>query len=79
MASAIYNDIAAKARTLREVYGGMLSLTQLTRELGLKDQRAAKAWAAEHGIGNQIGPRVRYDADQIAKALVMGRGMVSYG
>ena len=79
MASAIHNAIAAKTRILREEYGGMLSLKQLTRELGLKDTRAAKAWAEEHGIGNQIGPRVRYDADQIAKALVMGRGMVSYG
>lgn len=77
--ASIHNDIAAKARILREVYGGMLSLTQLTRELGLKDQRAAKAWAEEHGIGNQIGSRVRYDVDQIAKVLVMGRGMVSYG
>lgn len=76
MASTIHNEIAEKRRTMRGIYGGMMTLVDLTRELGLKDPRAAKAWAAEHNIGNQIGRRVRYDTDTVAKILVMGRGMV---
>lgn len=76
MAAAIYNEIAEKRRTMREIYGGMMSLTDLTRELGLKDKRVAKAWALQHGIGNQIGRWVKYDTDTVAKTIVMGRGMI---
>ena len=76
MASAIYNEIAEKRRTLRSLYGGMMSLTDLTRELGLKDSRVAKAWAVANGIGNQIGGHVRFETDCVAKVIVMGRGMV---
>lgn len=76
MAAAIYNEIAEKRRTLRGLYGGMMNLTDLTRELGLKDKRVAKAWAAQRGIGNQIGRFVKYETDQVAKLIVMGRGMV---
>ena len=75
MASAVYNEIAEKRRTLRGLYGGMMNLTDLTRELGLKDTRVAKAWAAQHGIGNQIGRYVKFDTDMVAKAIVNGRGM----
>lgn len=76
MATAIHKEIAEKRRTMREIYGGMMSLTELTRELGLKDKRVAKAWAAANGIGNQIGRLVKYDTDTVAKILVLGRGMV---
>lgn len=76
MASAIHNEIAEKRRTLRGIYGGMMSLTELTHELGLKDKRVAKAWALQHGIGNQIGRWVKFDTDMVAKHIVMGRGMV---
>lgn len=76
MAAAIYNEIAEKRRTLRGLYGGMMNLTDLTHELGLKDKRVAKAWAAQHGIGNQIGRFVKFETDQVAKLIVMGRGMV---
>lgn len=74
--AAIHNEIAEKRRTMRGIYGGMMSLTDLTRELGLKDPRTAKAWAAANGIGNRIGNRVRYDTDSVAKTIVMGRGMI---
>lgn len=74
--AAIHNEIAEKRRTLRSIYGGMMSLTDLTRELGLKDRRAAKAWATQNGIGNQVGRYVRFDTDCVAKIIVMGRGMV---
>lgn len=74
--AAIHNEIAEKRRTLRGIYGGMMSLTDLTRELGLKDPRAAKAWAVRNGIGNQVGRWIRFDTDAVAKTIVMGRGMI---
>lgn len=74
--STLYNEIAEKRRTLRSIYGGMMNLTDLTRELGLKDKRVAKAWAQEHGIGNQVGRFVKFDTDMVAKHIVMGRGMI---
>ena len=76
MASAIHNEIAEKRRTMRSIYGGMMTLADLTRELGLKDRRAAKAWAVSNGIGNQIGRFIKYDTDTVAKTIVLGRGMV---
>lgn len=76
MASAIHNEIAEKRRIMRGLYGGMMTLADLTRELGLKDTRAAKAWATANGIGNQIGRWIKYDTDTVAKTIVLGRGMV---
>lgn len=76
MASAIHNEIAEKRRTMRAIYGGMMNLSQLTEELGLKDKRVAKAWAIQNGIGNQIGRFIKYDTDKVAKTIVLGRGMV---
>ena len=76
MASAIHNEIAEKRRTMRAIYGGMMNLSQLTEELGLKDKRVAKAWAIQNGIGNQVGRFIKYDTDTVAKTIVLGRGMV---
>lgn len=76
MAAAIYNEIAEKRRTMRSIYGGMMTLTDLTHELGLKDKRVAKAWAVQNGVGNQIGRFIKFDTDMVAKLIVMGRGMV---
>lgn len=70
------SEIAEKRRILRAVYGGMMNLTQLTRELGLKDSRVAKAWAAEKGIGNLVGRTIRFETDVVAKLIVQGRGMI---
>ena len=75
MASALDNEIAAKRRILRPIYGGMMSLTDLAHELGVKDKRTARAWAQRMGIGNQVGRCIRYETDQVAKAIVNGRGM----
>ena len=76
MATMLTNEIAEKRRIMRGIYGGMMTLAQLTRELGLKDTRAAKAWAIANGIGNQIGRNIKYDTDTVAKTIVLGRGMV---
>lgn len=76
MATMLTNEIAEKRRIMRGIYGGMMTLAQLTRELGLKDTRAAKSWAIANGIGNQIGRNIKYDTDTVAKTIVLGRGMV---
>ena len=76
MATMLTNEIAEKRRIMRGIYVGMMTLAQLTRELGLKDTRAAKAWAIANGIGNQIGRNIKYDTDTVAKTIVLGRGMV---
>ena len=76
MATMLTNEIAEKRRIMRGIYGGMMTLAQLTWELGLKDTRAAKAWAIANGIGNQIGRNIKYDTDTVAKTIVLGRGMV---
>lgn len=71
---SIYNDIREKRTILREIYGGMMSLSDLSRELGMKPD-AARAWASEQGIGNIIGNRIKYETDMVAKIIVQQRGM----
>lgn len=70
----LYTDIAEKRKLLREIYGGMMTLTDVARELG-RDRSVARAWVRELGLGTQIGKRVYYETDEIAKAIVQGRGM----
>lgn len=67
-------QIQEKRNILRKIYGGMMSLADLSRELRMKDD-AARKWAAEQGIGNLIGKRIKYDTDEVAKKIVEGRGM----
>ena len=68
-------QIREKRNIMREEYGGMMSLTQLAGELGFKDARSAKAWAAQHGLGNQCGRYIKFETDMVAKLIVLGRGM----
>lgn len=70
----LYADIAEKRKLLREIYGGMMTLTDVARELG-RDRSVARAWVRSLGLGTQIGKRVYYETDEIAKAIVNGRGM----
>lgn len=74
MPSKLYNDIAEKRRILRELYSGMMTLTDVAKELGVK-RDVARAWVRSLGLGTQIGKRVYYETDEIAKAIVQGRGM----
>jgi len=68
--------IAEKRRILRNEYGGMLTLAQLTRELGYSCPTAAKAWIRDHALeGVRMGTTVRYEADVVAKVIVDARGM----
>lgn len=74
MAGTIYTNIAEKRKIMREIYGGMMTLTDVARELG-RNRDVARAWVRELGLGIQIGKRVYYETDEIAKAIVQGRGM----
>ena len=74
--SAYYNAIREKARTLRDIYGGMMTMTDLTHELGYGSKKSARAWVASVELeGTRIGRSIKYDTDLVAKALVAGRGM----
>lgn len=74
MAAKIYTDIAEKRKVLREIYGGMMTLTDVANELG-RSRDVARAWVRELGLGVQIKKRVYYETDEIAKAIVQARGM----
>ena len=75
--------LQAEVKSLKEeflkLYGGMMSLSELSRELGV-NREPAKRWADEKGIGNgttrAISGRIKYDSRLVAKEIVYGRGMV---
>ncbi len=73
--SSLYNEIREKRQILRGEYGGMMTLTDVARELS-SGRDTARAWVRQHGLGVRVGNRTRYETDEIAKALVQGRGMV---
>lgn len=73
--SSLANAIREKRQILRGEYGGMMTLTDVARELS-SGRDTARVFVREHGLGQQVGKRVRYETDEIAKALVQGRGMV---
>lgn len=74
MPGKLYNDIAEKRRILRDIYSGMMTLTDVAKELGVK-RDVARVWVRSLGLGTQIGKRVYYETDEIAKAIVQARGM----
>lgn len=48
--SLLGKQIAEKRRALRDIYGGMMSPTDLDRELGFKTRGHGESWAASVGI-----------------------------
>ena len=74
MAGNLYANIAEKRKIMRELYGGMMTLTDVAKELGTT-RDVARSWVRGLGLGVQIGKRVRYETDEIAKAIVQARGM----
>lgn len=76
--SAIGKEIAEKRRWLHERYGGIMSPTDLARELGYYPKpQDGDRWAQEHEIpAVRLGPRKRgYEIDLVAKAIVQSRGI----
>lgn len=73
----IYKEIAEKRKILREEYGGMMTLTDLTKEFGYGSKTATIEAIRELDIpATKIGRMKRYETDLVAKRLVELRGMV---
>lgn len=77
MNPAYYRAVADKRKILRDIYGGMMTLRQLSKELSYGSDNSTRKWVREHALeGVKMGKSVRYETDQVAKAIVEGRGMV---
>ncbi len=75
--SSHYNEIKEKRQILRDIYGGMMTIADLTKELGYGSPKSARAWLSTVGVeAVRVGRGIRYETDQVAKAIVNGRGMV---
>lgn len=72
--ASLYEKVRKKADELYRRYGGMMTTTDLSKELGV-NRDAAKAWARSEGIGNRIGKRIKYETDEVARRIVETRGM----
>ena len=76
--SVLNRAIAEKRRLMYERYGGIMSPTEVAKELGYHPKPSAgDRWAEEHEIpAVRLGPRKRgYETDLVAKAIVHRRGM----
>lgn len=76
MASTLSREIAEKRRLLRDEYGGLMSTTDLSKELGFHSRHATLRAAREMELPSTlISGRRRYDTDVVARRLVERRGM----
>lgn len=74
MSKNLYASITEKRKLLRDLYGGMMTLTDVSKELSVT-RDVARAWVRDLSLGVQIGKRTYYETDEIAKAIVQARGM----
>ncbi len=71
---AYYKDIQVLADDFIERYGGMMTVTDLAKELGTC-REYAKKWGVEKGLGIIINSRIKFESRLVAKAIVNARGM----
>lgn len=72
---ANYREINALASDFFEKYGGMMTLTQVGRELGVGSRQTAKKFVEDREVpGVAVGERVKYESRLVAKAIVSARG-----
>ena len=72
----LYAEIKEKRTILRELYGGMMSLRDLSQELGTKSKDATRNAVQDMGLpATQVGRMKKYDTDEVAKLLVEREGM----
>ncbi len=72
-----YSAIREKRQILRDLYGGMMTIVDLMEELGYGSPKSVRAWLATVDVEPvRVGRGIRYETDQVAKAIVNGRGMV---
>lgn len=57
-----------------ERYGGMMTVTDVSKELGVNRQGAAD-WLKGRVKGCQVGKRIKFETDQVAKAICNSRDM----
>ena len=76
--SALGKEIAEKKRQLRQLYGGMMSPSDLDRELGFRSKGRSAVWAKLVNLPSvQVSPARRaYETDLVAEAIVKGRCVV---
>lgn len=75
--SLLGKKIAEKRKLLRDLYGGIMTPSQLDRELG-RSKGAGTAWARMVGLeAIPLSPRRKgYETDLVAEAMVRGRSAV---
>ena len=77
MRSPVYTKAVKEKRDiLRELYGGMMTVADLTIELGYKNRKYTKEWITQVALpGTMVGSRIRCDTDLVARTLVDARGI----
>lgn len=74
--TSLASEIRKKQETLRGLYGGYMTLADLTHELGFSSRKIALANAEIMGIPmTQIGKSKKFETDLVARRLVELRGM----
>ena len=74
--SADYREIYKKRDEMYDRYGGMMTLAQVKKELGVTDDRTAKDMLRDLGVEPiKLGRSKKYETYLLAKALVNRRGM----
>lgn len=72
---ANYREINLLADDFFAKYGGMMTLTQVGKELGVGSRQTAKKFVEDRAVpGVTVGERVKYESRLVAKAIVNARG-----
>lgn len=66
-------DVKEKRKIMYERYGGMMTVTDVSKELGVSRQGAAD-WLEGRVKGCQVGKRIKFETDMVAKAICDIRG-----
>ena len=72
---ADYRQIKAVYDEMYDRHGGMMSYTDIAKELGTS-REIAKRWAIDNVPGTIIEKRTKYETRLVAKAIVDKRGFV---
>lgn len=78
MSPAFYKEVKRKTELLRADYGGMMTVKDIMRELGIGSHHTVNNWLRENDVeGVKVDRKsVKYETDLIARRIVEQRGMV---
>ena len=68
-----YRQVKAVYDEMFERHGGMMTITDVAKELGTS-RDIAKRWAIANVPGTMIEKRIKYETRLVAKAIVNKRG-----